>query len=213
MPEQHTERAYWGKDVAKQLGIGRSTLTKWCLALESQGYPFVRGENNSRAFTEQDIFVLQHMKELVQVRSLTLNTAVNVVLSRVDLDKRTGGVHEENSLLQTENSHALQPQEQFGEQGNKGMALLFQHMEAMVAEFTVMKQELQDIKAQNEYLKEAIRNQEKQQAQIEYDRSSKENRRDEQLMSLIRDMQETKKLIAAAEQKQGWFSKLFSTKK
>lgn len=51
MPEQHTERAYWGKDVAKQLGIGRSTLTKWCLALESQGYPLVRGENNSRAKT------------------------------------------------------------------------------------------------------------------------------------------------------------------
>ncbi|WP_129732005.1 DUF3967 domain-containing protein [Ectobacillus funiculus] len=210
MPEQHTERAYWGKDVAKQLGIGRSTLTKWCLALESQEYPFVRGENNSRAFTEQDIFVLKHMKELVQVRSLTLDTAVNVVLSRVDLDKRTGGVREENSLSQTKNSHALQPKEQLGEQANKGMALLFQHIEAMAAEFTAMKQELQDIKAQNEYLKEAIRNQEKQQAQIEYDRSNKESRRDEQLMSLVRDMQETKKMIAATEEKKSWIAKLFS---
>lgn len=208
MPEQHTERAYWGKDVAKQLGIGRSTLTKWCLALESQGYPFVRGENNSRAFTEQDIFVLQHMKELVQIRSLTLETAVNVVLSRVDSDKGTGAVREENNLSQSQNSHALQSQEQLREQENKGMALLFQHMETMTVEFAAMKQELQDIKAQNEYLKEVIHTQEKKQAQLEYDRSDKENKRDEQLMSLIRDMQETKKMIAATEEKKSWIAKL-----
>jgi Na+-translocating ferredoxin:NAD+ oxidoreductase RnfG subunit len=88
------------------------------------------------------------------------------------------------------------------------MAPLFQHMEAMAAEFTAMKQELQDIKAQNEYLKEVIHNQEKKQAQLEYDRSDKENRRDEQLMSLIRDMQETKKIIAATEEKKSWIAKL-----
>src|SRR5581483_8089639 len=177
MPEQHTERAYWGKDVAKQLGIGRSTLTKWCLALESQGYPFVRGENNSRAFTEQDIFVLQHMKELVQIRSLTLETAVTVVLSRVDFDKRTGAVREENNLSQIQNSHALQSQEQLREQENKGMAILFQHIETMTTEFATMKKELQDIKSQNEYLKEVIHNQEKKQTQLEHDRSDKENKR------------------------------------
>ena len=204
MPEQHTERAYWGKDVAKQLGIGRSTLTKWCLALESQGYPFVRGENNSRAFTEQDIFVLQHMKELVQIRSLTLETAVTVVLSRVDFDKRTGAVREENNLSQIQNSHALQSQEQLREQENKGMAILFQHIETMTTEFATMKKELQDIKSQNEYLKEVIHNQEKKQTQLEHDRSDKENKRDEQLMSLIRDMQETKKMIAATQQKKWW---------
>ncbi|RAN79642.1 DUF3967 domain-containing protein [Bacillus sp. SRB_331] len=209
MSEQYTRMAYWGKDVANRLGIGRSTLTKWCLALENQGYSFVRGENNSRAFIEQDIFVLQHMKELVQAKNLTLDTAVNVILSRFDFDRRTDGVREENTLSKTEDSHAIQSQEQLGEQENKGMVLLFQHMEKMESEFLVMKQELQDIKTQNEYLKEIIRNQEKQQAQIEHNRFSKEVKRDEQLMLLIRDMQETKKMIVASEQKKSFWNRLF----
>ncbi|MFD0772078.1 hypothetical protein ACFQZ1_25475 [Bacillus sp. CGMCC 1.60114] len=110
---------------------------------------------------EQDIFVLQHMKELVQTRSLTLETAVNVVLSRADLDRRTGAVREENNLFQTKNNHATQSQEQLREQENKRMALIFQHIETMAVEFAIIKQELQDIKAQNEYLKEIIHNQEK----------------------------------------------------
>ncbi|MFC6604149.1 DUF3967 domain-containing protein [Ectobacillus funiculus] len=42
---------------------------------------------------------------------------------------------------------------------------------------------------------------------------NQDDKRDRQLMSLIRDMQETKKMIATAEQKQSWFSKLFGAKK
>ncbi|MGH0545901.1 DUF3967 domain-containing protein [Bacillus cereus] len=211
MTEQYTENAYWGKDIAKRLEIGRSTLTKWCLALENQGYFFVRGENNSRAFTEQDIFVLQHMKDLVQTKGLTLDTAVNVLLSRFDFNRRTGGVREENSLSKVENSYEIEYGEQLKEQENKEkeMAFLSQHIEKITSEFLVMKQELQDIKIQNQNLKEIIQNQEKKQLQLEHDRSIKENNRDEQLMLLIRDMQETKKMVAVSGQKKSFWDRLF----
>lgn len=43
-------QTFWGSEVAKNLGIGSSTLRKYCLALEEVGYPFERGNNNSRVF-------------------------------------------------------------------------------------------------------------------------------------------------------------------
>ncbi|WP_129731642.1 MULTISPECIES: DUF3967 domain-containing protein [Bacillaceae] len=60
----------------------------------------------------------------------------------------------------------------------------------------------------DEYLKEVIHNQKKKQTQIEHNRSDKENKRDEQLMSLIRNMQEAKKMIATTEEKKSWIAKL-----
>lgn len=207
MSEQYMEKAYWGKDVANRLGIGRSTLTKWCLALENKKYSFVRGENKNRVFTEQDILVLQYMKELVQTRNLTLNTAVNVLLSRI-IPGRTGSVHEENSLFKNKDNYPIQLQ--FKERETEKMPFLFKHLETMATEFIEMKQELQNIKAQNEYLKEVIQNQEKQQMQVESDRFDKENKRDEQLMLLFREMQETKKMLATTEQKKSFWNRLFS---
>lgn len=47
---QNMAQTYWGSEVAKNLGIGSSTLRKYCLALEEVGYPFERGSNNSRIF-------------------------------------------------------------------------------------------------------------------------------------------------------------------
>lgn len=41
---------YWGSEVAKNLGIGLSILSKHCLALEEVEYSFERGNNNSRIF-------------------------------------------------------------------------------------------------------------------------------------------------------------------
>lgn len=43
-------QTFWGSEVAKNLGIGSSTLHKYCLALEEVGYPFEQGNNNSRVF-------------------------------------------------------------------------------------------------------------------------------------------------------------------
>ena len=48
-------QTFWGSEVAKNLGIGSSTLHKYCFALEEVGYPFERGNNNSRVFFHKDL--------------------------------------------------------------------------------------------------------------------------------------------------------------
>lgn len=92
------EPAYWAKEVADALQISDSTLRKWCLALEKNGYQFTRGTNNSRAFVERDIIVLRRMKELIQNRGVTVEHAASTAVSSVEADTRTTGVRETNEV-------------------------------------------------------------------------------------------------------------------
>jgi DNA-binding transcriptional MerR regulator len=71
------ESAYWSKEVSDILQIADSTLRKWCLSLEKNGYEFVRGTNNSRAFVERDVLLLRRMKELIQSKGVTVENATN----------------------------------------------------------------------------------------------------------------------------------------
>lgn len=74
------ERAYWTHEVAERLEIGDSTLRKWCLALEEQSYIFTKGEQESRAFLEKDIVILERMKESIRGRKKSMKQAAIIAL-------------------------------------------------------------------------------------------------------------------------------------
>lgn len=90
MREQN-EQAYWTHEVAERLEIGESTLRKWCLALEEQGMTFVKGEQESRAFLENDIAVLERMKEEIRLKKKSMKNAAKIILD----ERRTPVVQEE----------------------------------------------------------------------------------------------------------------------
>lgn len=77
-----TEKPIPAKDVYISLGIGDSTLRKWCLALESQDYIFSRTDNNKRLFSEKDLVVLRHFRNLVQVQNFSIENAAIIVTSK-----------------------------------------------------------------------------------------------------------------------------------
>lgn len=79
---QTEEKAYWNKDVSRILGIGESTVRKWCLELEKNGYKFNRGYKDSRAFLQHDINALTYFKDLTKVGSHTLEQAAILVVER-----------------------------------------------------------------------------------------------------------------------------------
>ena len=61
------------------LDVGDSTLRKWCIALEEEGYLFSRTDNNKRVFFERDLVVLRHFQKLVQVQNLSMQNAARIV--------------------------------------------------------------------------------------------------------------------------------------
>lgn len=76
-------QTYWGSEVAKNLGIGSSTLRKYCLALEEAGYPFERGNNNSRIFYHNDVATIEQLIVAMRKNNLTLDQAINLAMTSV----------------------------------------------------------------------------------------------------------------------------------
>jgi hypothetical protein len=77
-----TEQPISAKEVYISLGIGDSTLRKWCLALEAHDYPLSRTDNNKRIFFEKDLVVLRHFRNLVQVQNFSIENAALIVVSK-----------------------------------------------------------------------------------------------------------------------------------
>lgn len=76
-------QTYWGSEVAKNLGIGSSTLRKYCLALEEAGYPFERGNNNSRIFYHKDVATIERLVTAMNKKNVTLEQAINLAMTSV----------------------------------------------------------------------------------------------------------------------------------
>lgn len=89
------EKAFGTKEVSEVLKVGDSTLRKWCIALEKEGYTFTKAVRNSRAFIQKDIVVLEDIKLLLQESGNTLIEYTKVqekLLERVERIERS---HEE----------------------------------------------------------------------------------------------------------------------
>lgn len=179
------EPAYWAKEVADALQISDSTLRKWCIALENKGYQFARGTNNSRAFVERDIIVLRRMKELIQNRGVTVEHAASTVVSSVETDTRTTGVHETNEVAVRSDQDVVIPVE-----------LLKQLLERQERLEALNQELLRKLDEQQKYINERL------------------EQRDRQLMEAIRESQETRRLMAASleaqnKSKKGLLARLF----
>ncbi len=193
MSQQVNEMVYLGGEVAKSLGIARSSLTKYCIALENKDYKFIRGSNNSRAFRSKDVLLLQRMKDLVQDKGMTMETAVNVVLSMLPEEERTGAVLDENKAITSETPSKEQEE-------NNQLSLLIdklEYIDEISDRLNSMEKELKDIKTQNKLLQD-------QNDELKTTIETGSSKRDETLLSLIREVQDTKKMIAASQEKKWW---------
>ena len=74
------ERAYWTHEIATFLSVSDSTLRKWCLELEKQGYTFTKGAKNSRALLVRDRDLLILVKHHLRTDKITIEKAVEQAL-------------------------------------------------------------------------------------------------------------------------------------
>lgn len=172
------ERSFWTKDVAERLEIGTSTLRKWCIALELEQYSFVKGAKNSRAFVQKDIKVLEQMKKLIQEAGMSIEGAVKVVLSVPFAEVET-----DNDL----------------EDGNRTPSVLSENVMNLPKEF------IEQLLQEQILLKEKIQQLERIEIMNAERLERMENRyneRDNLLLTHVREIQETKQLLVASQNKQ-----------
>ncbi|HHT7240382.1 DUF3967 domain-containing protein [Bacillus sp. JJ927] len=161
-------QTYWGAEVAKNLGIGSSTLRKYCLALEKAGYSFKRGNNNSRIFYHNDVATIERLIVAMRKNNLTLDHAINLAMTSVT----------KNEVAITEHIRTLVERIKRLEQLNLELIQRFDQQSKLLQETDVQH---------------IIR----------------EEQRDVQLMQVLREIQDSSRLIAALEQKKLFWSRLF----
>ena len=169
-------QTYWGSEVAKNLGIGSSTLRKYCLALEEAGYPFERGNNNSRIFYHKDVATIERLITAMNKKNVTLKQAINLAMTSV----------EENEIA-TVATDSVADTEHI-----KTLTERIERLEQLNLEL------IQRLDQQSKLLQET-----------DAQRIIREEQRDIQLMQVLREIQDSKRLIAASEQKKSLWSRLF----
>lgn len=185
------ERTYWARDIASFLDISSSTLRKWCLLLEEQGYIFIRDDNDRRAFTERDVIALKKLKELTKDGTMSLENASIAISSQYQHSVTTDGTHVIESVNQP-----TRPIERFNEviikinelaENGKRQEALIKKQEALIQML------LQQTEKQEKLLNNVL------------------NERDEQLCTAIEEIKEARKQIAAMneERKKSFWQRVF----
>ncbi|MGG3803465.1 DUF3967 domain-containing protein [Metabacillus fastidiosus] len=168
------------KEVSQRLNVADSTLRKWCLSLEEHNYNFFRTDQNKRLFTVQDITVLQHFKDLVQDKNMSMNNAAMIVTSRF----QKGPFSNQTDVEQLIERESTVPVTQSNDE----------LLERLV---TYIEQQEDHWKRQEQLNADLVAKLEEQQRYIE----ERLKERDAMLIESLRETQETKRLVAAAEEK------------
>jgi hypothetical protein len=83
------EKTYSSRELAGSLGIGGSTLRKWCMLLEQHGYRFLRDSQNRREFRQTDVTALRMFQELTKEQLLPLEEAAVLIVNRMGQPEQT----------------------------------------------------------------------------------------------------------------------------
>jgi hypothetical protein len=180
--DETIEKAYATKEISLTLDIGSSTLRKWCLALEENGYYFARTDNQKRLFVARDVVALRYFQKLVQGENFSLDNAAKVIASKYKVEaseSRTPSVLLENEEEQSYFWHSYE-----------------EDMEE-IKELVTNQSEV--ITKQTELIKDLVTRMDQQQKYID----EKLAKQDELLLDAIRESQresqETKQLLLTAQ--------------
>lgn len=72
---------YFSKDVAEELKITTSTLRRWSILLEKEGYIFQKNDKEQRIYYERDFKAFRELKKLLS-NSVSVIDAIKVITSR-----------------------------------------------------------------------------------------------------------------------------------
>lgn len=181
-----SEYGYFAKDVAADLEITTSTLRRWSIELEKAGYKFERNEKDQRIYYDRDFKAFRELKKLIS-NSVVLVDAINAVVS-----------------MDVEGLNASQTPSVYREETRLTRQFLEEILDEKINK--AIQQAFEEGRQQGQKeIKEMMKKIEK-----------RSEERDDNLMSVIRSIQEekeeVKQLIAASQEqaKKTFWQRLFS---
>lgn len=173
------ERIYSPKDLAKLLEIDVSTLRKYAELLERSEYRFLKNERGHRAYYDKDVIALRKFIEISKNNAMTLEMAAKALMT---------WVNEEDAAVNASKEAAA--------------PVRYERYESEMQELkTTLHEQGEIIQKQTELLEYLAKKMDEQQRFL--------SNRDAEIMTAIRNIQETKRLAAAAKENRSIWSRLF----
>ncbi|EEL25237.1 hypothetical protein bcere0018_57130 [Bacillus cereus Rock1-15] len=189
------EIVYTANEVYGRLGVSSSTLRKYSDVLEREGYEVRKNSRGRRGYTEFDVVLLQQLVELSKEDGMTLEKAAKLIVKEYGIANKKEETEEVNPM-------PYHVQYQLHEQYSAMVAELNRVQQANLLE---MEKRLSDcIDQRNTLIEEDVRDRKEREERIE----KRLEQRDENLMRMIREIQEAKRImeeVAAAKEKKLWW--------
>ncbi|KXY54467.1 hypothetical protein AT261_05930 [Bacillus cereus] len=181
------EVVYTSSEVYSRLGVSGSTLRKYSDVLEREGYDVRKNSRGRREYTEFDIVLIEQLVELSKQDGMTLEKASKMIAKQF-------GIANKREESQGTDSVPYQMQYQFQQQYS---AMVEEINKVQQANLIEMEKRLIDrIDQRNTLIEEDMKDRKEREERIE----KRLELRDDNLMKMVREIQEAKRTIVSAQE-------------
>ncbi|MGF2716169.1 DUF3967 domain-containing protein [Bacillus cereus] len=181
------EIVYTANEVYNRLGVSGSTLRKYSDILEREGYDAKKNSRGRREYTEFDVLLIEKLVELSKQDGMTLEKAAKMIAKQFGID---------NKMEESQGTDAIpyQMQYQFQQQYS---AMIEEINKVQQANLLEMEKRLGDrIDQRNKLIEDDMKDRKEREERIE----KRLEQRDENLMRVIREIQDAKSTIVSAQE-------------
>ncbi|HFK1742254.1 DUF3967 domain-containing protein [Bacillus cereus] len=181
------EIVYTSNEVYSRLGISGSTLRKYSDVLEREGFDVRKNSRGRREYTEFDVVLIEQLVELSKQDGMTLEKAAKMIAKQFGIDNK-----KEES--QGTDLVPYQMQYQFQQQYS---AMIEEINKVQQANLLEVEKRLGDrIDQRNTLIEEDMKDRKEREERIE----KRLELRDDNLMKMIREIQDAKRTIVSAQE-------------
>ncbi|OFD52843.1 putative DNA-binding protein [Bacillus mycoides] len=185
------EIVYTANEVYNRLGVSGSTLRKYSDILEREGYDAKKNSRGRREYTEFDVLLIEKLVELSKQDGMTLEKAAKMIAKQFGID---------NMKEESQGTDAIpyQMQYQFQQQYS---AMIEEINKVQQANLLEMEKRLGDrIDQRNKLIEDDMKDRKEREERIEKRLEKRLEQRDENLMRVIREIQDAKSTIVSAQE-------------
>ncbi|HDR4897214.1 TPA: DUF3967 domain-containing protein [Bacillus cereus] len=180
-------RLYTSNEVYSHLGISGGTLRKYSDILEREGYDVRKNSRGRREYTGFDVVLIEQLVELSKQNGMTLEKAAKMIAKQFGIDNK-----KEES--QGEDLVPYQMQYQFQQQYS---AMIEEINKVQQANLLEMEKRLGNrIDQRNKLIEEDMKERKEREERIE----KRLELRDDNLMKMVREIQDAKRTIVSAQE-------------
>lgn len=181
------EIVYTSNEVYSRLGISGSTLRKYSDVLEREGFDVRKNTRGRREYTEFDVVLIEQLVEWSKQDGMTLEKAAKMIAKQFGIDNK-----KEES--QGTDLVPYQMQYQFQQQYS---AMIEEINKVQQANLLEMEKRLGDrIDQRNKLIEEDMKDRKEREKRLE----KRLELRDDNLMKMVREIQDAKRTIVSAQE-------------